>query len=590
MEATAEVHEPPRNEELDDDARLWHSIDWSRAERSVRRLRQRIFKAAQEQDRKKVRNLQKLMLRSRANTYVSIRRVTHVSTGRRTAGVDGVKVLTPEERGRLARTLADDPASGVKPVRRVQIPKDGGKTRPLGIPTVRDRVQQCRVKNALEPEWEARFEAKSYGFRPGRSCHDAIERIFRLCARSDARRRWVLDGDLASAFDRIDHDVLMEATEGFPAQAAIRRWLKAGVMEQGRFAPTEEGTPQGGVISPLLLNIALHGMGNAIGDYDHLSKVARSKVPQLVRYADDFVVFCVSKEEAEEARGTLGKWLEGRGLTIHPEKTRIVRLEDGFDFLGFTVRKFDPKTIIKPSLKSIARVKENIRTITRENSSVRTDVFIARLNPLIKGWSTYHRSVVSSDIFTDLDSWMWTKTWKWARRRHPRKSRAWIKARYYGCFHPTRKDRWILGDLASGRYLHKFSWTKIERHIPVKGGASRDDPSLEDYWAARTRKRPHPSADGKKNVNLAARQKGLCPLCGLDLIEGAGYEPESVHEWADWFSAQYRRLNKHHLLYRSLGGSDHASNLVLIHAECHRQHHAGDRRRGFLELKPARSQ
>lgn len=301
VETAEETATPPAVNQALDDARTWHSIDWAQTERNVRRLRQRIFKASQEGDLKKVRNLQKLMLRSHSNTLVSVRSVTQRSLGRRTPGVDGEVVLRPEDRGRLARTLDQQPWPKAKPVRRVHIPKANGKTRPLGIPVVRDRVQQTRVKNALEPEWEARFEARSYGFRPGRSCQDAIAAIFNFAAGKKARRRWALDADLTSAFDRINHDRLMEAIGGFPAAAEIRRWLKAGVMEGGQFAPTHEGAPQGGVISPLLLNIVLHGMGTAAGDREEGTVRQRwvACAPAFIRYADDFVVLCTTKEEAE---------------------------------------------------------------------------------------------------------------------------------------------------------------------------------------------------------------------------------------------------------------------------------------------------
>jgi RNA-directed DNA polymerase len=252
-----------------EDASLdWRTVDWRAAEESVRRLRQRIFTASQAGDLPRVRQLQKLMLRSRSNTLVSVRRVTERNAGRLTAGVDGEVVLTPEAKSDLAdRVQRPSEPFMAQPVRRVYIPKQGssGKRRPLGIPVVVDRVHQARVLNALEPEWEARFEPKSYGFRPGRGCHDAIEAIYQVAKGKSPKRRWVLDADLAGAFDRIAHDHILAMLGTFPARGMVAQWLKAGVVENGRLHRTEEGTPQGGVISPALLNVALHGMEQAAG-------------------------------------------------------------------------------------------------------------------------------------------------------------------------------------------------------------------------------------------------------------------------------------------------------------------------------------
>lgn len=285
----------------------WQSIDGQCVYRTVKNLRQRIFRASREGDLKKVRNLQRLMLRCTSNILESVRRVTQVNQGRNTPGLDKVLVKTPEERGALCRRLGRLELHKVHPVKRVYIPKKKGQ-RPLGIPGIEDRCVQAMVKNALEPFWEARFEGISYGFRPGRGCHDAIEKIFRI-ATPNKTRKWVLDADIKGAFDNIGHDALLRSVGNFPARELIKQWLKAGYVEDRVLHPTDTGTPQGGVVSPALLNIALHGMEQALGIEYNAKGQARGRYA-LVRYADDLVVFARFREEAEEAEQRLATWLE----------------------------------------------------------------------------------------------------------------------------------------------------------------------------------------------------------------------------------------------------------------------------------------
>ncbi|QZL06852.1 group II intron reverse transcriptase/maturase [Streptomyces sp. BHT-5-2] len=556
------------------DAEFWASSDWRAEEESVKRLRQRIYRAARNGNLKQVRNLQKLMLRSRANAVTSVRRVTQQSTGKKTAGIDGVVALAPEDRGRLARQVLAEPEISPKPVKRVYIPKANGKTRPLRIPVIRDRVNQARVKNALEPEWESRFEGRSYGFRPGRGCHDAIATIFVVSSQKKAKRLWVLDADLSAAFDRISHSHLMDAIGQFPGRRQIKGWLQAGVMERGTYAHTAEGTPQGGVISPLLLNVALHGMGEAIGA--NLSGGRRKDSPALVRYADDFVVLCTTEEEAWGMKAELAKWLEPRGLSFNEDKTKVVHLRDGFDFLGFNVRRYDGKMLIKPSKDAVQRAKRKIKDSIRRHNGAPAERLVGDLGPFIRGWSTYYRHVVSTKTFSKLDNFTYQALWRWACKGHTTKTGVWLRQRYWGQFHKGRADRWVF--VSAERYLPKFAWTGIVRHVLVTGTHSRDDAELESYWRERARKRM-PQTESKRILSLAARQKGLCTRCGQDLIEGAGYDPDDVNDWARWFTAKYRAIHVHHLTYHSKGGTDDPSNLVVIHTQCHRQLHAGDRKR-----------
>lgn len=553
----------------------WDTVDWRRAHRIVRNLRSRIFRATRAGEVKKVRSLQKLMLRSYSNILLSVRRVTQTNAGKRTPGVDNILVKTPRARGELVDRLSSFQPWQSKPVRRVYILKSNGKQRPLGIPTIPDRCLQAMVKNALEPEWEARFEGSSYGFRPGRGCQDAIAKIYQLC-RPHKRKKWILDTDIKGAYDNIDHSFLLKSIGQAPGRELVRQWLKAGVMEERVFHETPLGTPQGGVISPLLLNVALHGMEGALGvRYNTKGEIKGKRA--VVRYADDEIVCCESLRDAQCAKEDFTAWLAERGLSLSEEKTRIVHLTEGFDFLGFTIRHFPcPQTtrtgyklLIRPSKKSVNALRRKLREAWRELKGHSIQAVLWRLNPIIRGWANYYRTVVSTRTFSYLDHWMYRRAMRYARRMHPNKSKKWLTERYWGQLNPERNDRWVFGDKhpdKHGRfhYLLKFSWFKIVRHTLVKGTSSPDDASLREYWWARQKVNiRHLSAS---DVDLANEQDWACPICGEELING---EP----------------LERHHLIARAEGGSEAYGNRVLIHLYCHQQVTAAWRKRRRMSRK-----
>jgi RNA-directed DNA polymerase len=584
--ATAPTVNGPEDRPREQDAPAgWDQIDWRAQEGQVRRLRQRIFKASQEQDWPRVRNLQKLMVRSRSNTLVSVRQVTQRNAGRKTAGIDGEVALTSRARGEVAARVHRSASSWTPvAVKRVYIPKasNPAKSRPLGIPVIMDRCHQARVRNALEPEWEARFEPRSYGFRPGRGCHDAIEAIYAVCKGPRSKRVWVLDADLAAAFDKIDHSRLLDAIGSFPARDMIRAWLTAGVFEPGKgFAPTGEGTPQGGVISPCLLNIALHGLEGAAGvryrtTGTHAGETEAGS-PVLIRYADDLAVLCHSQKQAQQVKAQLAMWLAPRGLSFNKDKTRIVHLTEGFDFLGVNVRRYPGgKLLIKPSKAAIRRIRERLASETRALRGANAMAVIVRLSPVIRGWAAYYRTVVSAEVFSALDHYVWQLTYKWATYSHPNKPKGWIIGRYFGKFNKSRNDYWVFGHRESGGHLVKFSWTSIDRHVMVKGGASPDDPAQASYWAGR-RQRGKPPLDSY-TLGLLTRQDGRCPVCGDHLLN-ADQPPQSPQQWERWWLQVTRKaIAASYLIHHGRPGPAGRGTTCLIHVSCHRGHQARQRR------------
>ena len=539
----------------------WYNIDWHITTKAVRDLRQRIYRASQDRDLKKLSSLQTLMLKSRANAALSVRQATQTNKGRETPGVDNLVTTTREEKTELIKLLCSKNPWKFQPVKRVYIPKTDGSKRPLGIPTIADRCLQAMVKNALEPEWEAKFEPLSYGFRPGRDCHDAISRIYRIC-NAMGKKHWVVDADIQGAFDNISHFHLLKSIAGFPAQNLIKGWLEAGILEKGVFAETTKGTPQGGVISPLLANIALHGMERAMGvtyktrkDYTQITSKRA-----VVRYADDFVVFTESVEDAKEAKREMATWLAERGLSLSKDKTRILHVNKGFDFLGFTVRLHKAgqgklrryKLLICPSKDGIKRFKERLKQEWRQLVGHPAESAILKLNPILNGWGNYYCRVVSKQTFSKLDAYMLQRIARWSAITHPNKSWIWKVKTYFGNPKKGRQDQWWFGAPRGKHRMTKLSWIPIRRHVLILHGASPDNPDQRQYWDKRN------VLNAKyllidKHRKLAFIQKGRCLRCGGNLMN------EGLH--------------LHHIKPKSKGGSDAYKNLELIHKLCHQQAH-----------------
>ncbi|MBU0918394.1 group II intron reverse transcriptase/maturase [Stutzerimonas kunmingensis] len=556
----------PAESAFSDTPQQWHDIDWCRVQRNVRGMQIRIAKACREGRWRKVKTLQRMLTRSKSARYLAVRRVTE-NQGKRTAGVDRVLWDTPHAKWKAAQGLKRH-GYQPRPLRRVFIPKSNGKERPLGIPTMTDRAMQALYLLALAPISETAGDPNSYGFRIERSTADAMGQLF-VCLSKKASAQWVLEADIQGCFDHINHDWLIANVP--TDKAVLRKWLKAGVVHKGQLQATDAGTPQGGIISPTLANMALDGLESQLKQHLSVTRAKKLKV-NVVRYADDFVITGTSPEVLEnEVKPWVEQFLAVRGLRLSPEKTQIVHIDQGFDFLGWSFRKYQGKLLIKPSKKNVKAFYSKVKGVIESSKTARQEDLIRALNPMLRGWALYHQPVVAKQAYSRMDSKVLLKLWRWAKRRHPNKSLEWVQKRYFS----TTGDRnWVFattvtegGGAKREIALYSLAGTPIERHKKVSGEYNPFDPSMEEMGEKLRTERMLKKLKYRTQVaSLFQSQKGLCLLCNQPITRETG--------WHD-----------HHIIYRSQGGRDSLDNRVLLHPICHTQLHI----RGLTVSKPALS-
>ena len=479
----------------------WSQIPWAEYEKRVQKLQRRIAKAVRDRKFGKARALQNILTRSLAARALAVRRVT-TNKGARTPGVDRVRWTTHKQKMKALKKLTKRRRYHPLPLRRIYIPKKNGKLRPLGIPTMLDRAMQALFLLALLPVAEEEAYPHSYGFRPYRSVADAIEQCFTLMARSKRSPEWILEGDIVGCFDNIDHNWLLRNV--FMDRTMLDKWLKSGFIDGHSLHPTLAGTPQGGIISPTAAVITLSGLGPYLW-----SLFPPSHQVHTVIYADDFVVTGASQEILEqEVRPAIEAFLRERGLELSQEKTRVVHISEGFDFLGQNVRKYGRKLLITPAWKNVQALLNKVRDIVKQGRAKTQEWVIETLNPVLRGWSNFHRHVCSKQTYQWVDAIIFRILWGWAKRRHPNKGARWVKDRY---FHRRGSRHWVFSSDGTTKHcLYNTASTPIRRHVKIKGQANPFHPDWDLYFA----ERKHAAKTRKELDTLFGGTIGKQSVCG----------------------------------------------------------------------------